>query len=57
MRLAVCRGGDTDTLAAIAGALAEAVHGLPRAVADTARAYLTDDLRQALERFEAALIR
>jgi ADP-ribosyl-[dinitrogen reductase] hydrolase len=55
VRLAVCRGGDTDTLAAIAGAVAEAVHGLPRAIADTARAYLTDDLRQVLEQFEAVL--
>jgi ADP-ribosyl-[dinitrogen reductase] hydrolase len=55
VRLAVCRGGDTDTLAAIAGAVAEAVHGLPRDVAAAARLYLTDDLRQVLDRFEAAL--
>lgn len=45
VRAAICRGGDTDTLAAIAGAVAEAVHGLPRAAAAAARAYLTDDLR------------
>jgi ADP-ribosyl-[dinitrogen reductase] hydrolase len=55
VRLAVCLGGDTDTLACIAGAVAEAVHGLPRDIAKCARAYLPDDLRAVLERFEAAL--
>lgn len=57
VRTAVCLGGDTDTLACIAGAVAEAVHGLPRDIADTARSYLTDDLHAVLERFEAALVR
>lgn len=54
VRTAVGLGGDTDTLAAIAGAIAEAVHGLPHAIAATARAYLTADLRAVLDRFEAA---
>src|SRR5262249_18329297 len=51
VRLAVCLGGDTDTLACIAGAVAEPMHGIPRDIADCARGYLTDDLRMALERF------
>jgi ADP-ribosyl-[dinitrogen reductase] hydrolase len=55
VRTTVCLGGDTDTLACIAGAVAEVIHGLPRDVADSARAYLTDDLRAVLERFEAAV--
>jgi ADP-ribosyl-[dinitrogen reductase] hydrolase len=42
-------------LACIAGAVAEAVHGLPRDIAETAREHLSDDLRAVLERFEAAL--
>jgi ADP-ribosyl-[dinitrogen reductase] hydrolase len=54
-RTTVCLGGDTDTLACIAGAVAEVIHGLPRDIADSARAYLTDDLRVVLERFEAAV--
>jgi len=54
VRTAVCLGGDTDTLACITGALAEALHGLPPAVAAAARAYLTADLRAVLDRFEAA---
>jgi ADP-ribosylglycohydrolase len=55
VRLAVCLGGDTDTLACIAGAVAEPIHGLPRDIADCARGYLTDDLRVVLERFESAV--
>lgn len=55
VRTAVCLGGDTDTLACIAGAVAEALHGLPAAIAAAARRYLTANLRQVLERFEAAV--
>ena len=53
VRTAVCLGGDADTLACIAGAVAEAVHSLPPYIADSARSYLTDDLLMVLERFEA----
>lgn len=55
VRTAVCLGGDTDTLACIAGAVAEALHGLPPMVADTARSYLTEDLRNTLEMFEVTI--
>lgn len=55
VRSAVRLGGDTDTLACITGAVAEAVHGLPAAIAETARRYLTDDLRDVLARFEGAM--
>jgi ADP-ribosyl-[dinitrogen reductase] hydrolase len=55
VRTAVCLGGDTDTLACIAGAVAEAIHGVPADIAAQARSMLTDDLREVLERFEAAV--
>ncbi len=55
VRTAVCLGGDTDTLACIAGAVAEAVHGLPQPVAAQARRFLTDDLTMVLDRFTACL--
>ena len=55
VRTAVCRGGDTDTLACITGAVAEAIHGLPHDIAAAARGYLTDDLRAVLTRFETAV--
>lgn len=54
VRTVVSLGGDTDTLACIAGAVAEAIHGLPGDVAEAARGRLTADLLAVLERFEAA---
>ena len=51
VRIAVCLGGDTDTLACITGAIAEALHGLPNDIADRACDYLTDDLQVVLQRF------
>jgi ADP-ribosylglycohydrolase len=53
VRTAVCLGGDTDTLACIAGAVAEAIHGVPADIAARARVLLTDDLRDVLARVEA----
>ncbi|MFP3921189.1 MAG: ADP-ribosylglycohydrolase family protein [Dichotomicrobium sp.] len=52
VRTAIGLGGDTDTLACITGAVAEAIHGVPDDIADAARNRLTDDLRQVLDRFE-----
>jgi ADP-ribosyl-[dinitrogen reductase] hydrolase len=53
VRMVVGLGGDTDTLACIAGAVAEAVHGVPPAIADQARARLDGTLRTVLDRFQA----
>lgn len=52
VRTAVGLGGDTDTLACIAGAVAEAIFGVPDEIAEHARRHLTEDLRQVLESFE-----
>lgn len=52
VRTAVGLGGDTDTLACIAGAVAEAIHGVPDELATRARGYLSDDLREVLNRFQ-----
>jgi ADP-ribosylglycohydrolase len=51
VRTAVALGGDADTLGCIAGAVAEAVHGLPSDIARTARAYLTEDLDAVVTQF------
>src|SRR6266536_27653 len=53
VRTAVCLGGDTDTLACITGAVAEAIHGIPAEISTATRNYLTEDLRAVLNRFEA----
>ncbi len=51
LRNAVSIGGDTDTVACIAGGLAEALFGLPDEIAEKARTYLTDDLEAVVVRF------
>lgn len=53
VRTVICLGGDTDTLACIAGAVAEAIHGVPEDIAASARAQLSEDLRDVLDRFNA----
>lgn len=54
VREAVWLGGDSDTIACMAGSIAEAFYGgVPRAVAQMARQRLTDDLLEVLDAFEA----
>jgi len=57
VRTVICLGGDTDTLACIAGSVAEAIHGLPDDIADKARRHLTPDLTDVVVRFAAAVRR
>ncbi|MGL4547031.1 ADP-ribosylglycohydrolase family protein [Eubacterium aggregans] len=53
IRLAVSLGGDSDTLAAIAGSIAEACYPIPDALADQGMARLDADLEDALYQFYA----
>ena len=55
IRNAVSIGGDSDTIAAIAGSIAEAEYGVPDAIRAEAVARLAPVLREALERFESAI--
>lgn len=52
VRRAISVGGDTDTLACIAGAVAEALHGVPAHIAVAAKGYLTTDLLDVVERMD-----
>jgi ADP-ribosylglycohydrolase len=52
VRNAVSLGGDSDTLACIAGAVAEPLYGIPRRLAEEARARLDDRLGSVVARFE-----
>lgn len=45
VRTAISLGGDSDTVAAIAGAIAEACYGVPDAIRETALGYLNEELR------------
>lgn len=46
-------GGDTDTLGAITGAVAEAMWGIPEQIASAADAFLPEDIRSVLSRFSS----
>ena len=50
VRNAISLGGDSDTLAAIAGSIAEALHGIPRDLAEKAKRYLPSDIIEVIER-------
>jgi len=45
-------GGDADTLAAIAGSIAEAFYGVPATLRAQAETYLSSDVKAVIERFE-----
>ncbi len=52
IRNAISIGGDSDTLAAITGAVAEAYYGIPDDLKETALSYLDERLLNIVERFE-----
>ncbi len=53
VRLAVSIGGDSDTIAAIAGSVAEAYYGVPEELRAQALTYLDESQRAILDAFEA----
>lgn len=48
-------GGDSDTLAAITGSIAEAFYGVPEGLRHECRKRLTPELAAILRRWESAL--
>jgi ADP-ribosylglycohydrolase/uncharacterized protein (DUF1810 family) len=52
IRNAVSIGGDSDTIAAMAGAVAQAAYEMPKALASYCYGLLTPTLRHVLDRFE-----
>lgn len=57
MRNAISLGGDADTLAAIAGPIAEARFGIPEDIMKKGMARLPKDMRDVLERLYASAMR
>ncbi|MBY3151369.1 hypothetical protein HFO56_03075 [Rhizobium laguerreae] len=53
MRLAISMGGDADTIAAVAGGIAEAYYPIPRDMRDHVFRRLPPEVRQALVEFNA----
>ena len=52
IRNAISLGGDSDTIAAISGSIAEAAYGIPEWIREKAVSYLADPLKDVLERWE-----
>lgn len=55
IRNAISLGGDSDTLAAITGSIAEAAYGIPTDIAERALSYLDAPLREVCSRWEKFL--
>ena len=55
IRKAIVLGGDTDTLAAMAGSIAEAYYGIDDALKNECLEHLPLDLKEVYERFESVL--
>ena len=53
IRNAISVGGDSDTIAAITGSLAEAYYGVPEELWQRAETFLTDELRENVSAFRA----
>ena len=51
-RNAISLGGDSDTLAAITGSIAEAAYGIPYWIKDKAYSYLDELLKDVVMRWE-----
>ena len=56
IRNAISLGGDSDTIAAIAGSVAEACWDVPEDIRNAAMGYLDDDLKNILTEFEEAMV-
>ncbi len=55
IRNAISLGGDSDTLAAITGSIAEAAYGIPKEIEETALGYLDEPLCEVYDRWCAFL--
>ncbi len=56
IRNAISLGGDSDTLAAITGSIAEAAYGIPEWMKDKAVSYLDEPLRDVIRRWKEFVI-
>ena len=56
IRNAISLGGDSDTLAAITGSIAEAAYGMPEWVKDKDDSYLDKPLKEVLRRWEETFV-
>lgn len=56
IRIAISAGGDSDTLAAIAGSIAEAFYGVPADLREKALSYLTPNLKEIFDEWGTKIL-
>ena len=56
IRNAISLGGDSDTLAAITGSIAEAAYGIPKDIKEKAYSYLDEPLKDVLRRWRKFIV-
>ena len=56
IRNAISIGGDSDTIAAICGAVAGAYYGVPDDIREKAESFLSADLLETLHKFERMFV-
>lgn len=56
IRNAISLGGDSDTLAAITGSIAEAAYGIPAWIKEKAYTYLDEPLKDVLKQWEETIV-
>lgn len=56
IRLAISHGGDSDTIGAIVGSIAEARFGIPEEIKEKVINYLPDDMRAVYQQFEGKVV-
>mgnify|MGYP000789186341 FL=1 len=57
IRNAISIGGDSDTIAAITGSMAEAAYGIPDRIKEKACSYLDEPLRAVVRRWDGYIAR
>lgn len=57
IRNAISIGGDSDTIAAITGSMAEAAYGIPDRIKEKAYSYLDEPLRAVVRRWDGYIVR
>ena len=55
IRLAVSIGGDSDTIAAITGSIAEAYYGIPENIEQKALSLLTPEMKRVIKQFNEVI--
>ena len=56
IRYAIAVGGDSDTIGAIVGSIAEAIWGIPKVISDVALSYLPPLMESNVDEFYTSII-